>query len=1133
MLDLVEKLFKHGVEFHKSGKVEVASQLYTAVLKAHPKHPDANHNMGVLAVDIGKVQEALPFFETALEANADTAQFWLSYIDALINVERIADAQAVFDQAKNNGAQGDGFDQLEQRLNVPDQGQLETSTAASESHQDQPNILDSLKLDQALRLSKKKAKEGSAEEAQLIYQDILVKFPKNKRAIDGIKALAGGPVGKAFKVQDPPQYQLQSLIDLYSQGLLQKALEQATVLLRQFPSSSVLYNICGAVYKELGQFDASVEAYSRALTIKPDYADAYYNMGIILKKQGKLEEAIEAYNKALAIKPDNADAYYNMGIILKEQGKLEEAIEAYNKALAIKPDYAEAYCNMGLTLQEQGKLEEAIEAYNKVLVIKPDYADAHSNIGNTLKEQGKLEEAIEAYNKVLVIKPDYADAYSNIGNTLKEQGKLEEAIEAYNKVLVIKPDDADAYYNMGIILREQGKLEEAIEAYNKALAIKPDYADAYNNMGVTLKEQGKLEEAIEAYNKALAIKPDYADAYSNMGIALADQGKLEEAIEAYNKTLAIKPDYAEAYNNMGIALADQGKLEEAIEAYNKALAIKPDYIEAYNNIGVAFKDQGKLEEAIEAYNKTLAIKPDYAEAYNNMGIALADQGKLEEAMAAYNKALAIKPDYESARAVKLHRQAHICDWDNIATDIKLIPKLGTFETHVPPFMLLSLEDAPESHRLRSEIYSKARYPQKHLPLPAKPLTKPKRIRIGYFSTDFKEHPVAYLIAKVLEQHNRDQFEVFGYSLYGSSSGEMRQRLEKSFDSFTDVQSMSDRDIALQAQQDGIDIAVDLTGYTANSRSGILAFRAAPVQVNYLGYPGSMGAEFIDYIVADQHLIPPENQKHFSEKQIYLPDVYLPTDNTLPFSNEPSSRFNLGLPDSGFVFCAINNSYKVNERVFDIWMRLLKSVDGSVLWLLETNEIVKANLEKEANKRGVTSDRLVFAKKVSHEKYLSQFHQADLFLDTFPYTAGATASNALWAGLPIVTKNGQSYTARMAGSMLNAIGLPELITQTEKDYEALILDLATNPEKLTKIKEKLDANRLTHPLFNTELYTKHLENGYQQAYQNYFEGNLPKTITVLPLNARPSTSTSTSRRITQAVPRPASIPHGLKLKYSPI
>jgi len=443
----------------------------------------------------------------------------------------------------------------------------------------------------------------------------------------------------------------------------------------------------------------------------------------------------------------------------------------------------------------------------------------------------------------------------------------------------------------------------------------------------------------------------------------------------------------------------------------------------------------------------------------------------------------------------MFQKALICNWDSIDEDLKLTSKLGTSEKHVSPFTLLPFEDAPDRHLIRSKIFAKVNFSQKTLPPKDRPFKRPKRIRIGYFSTDFKEHPVAYLIAKVLEKHNRDQFEVFGYSIHGSSQCEMRQRLEASFDSFKDVQSMSDRDISLRARQDGIDIAVDLNGYTQNSRTRIFAYRAAPIQINYLGYPGSMGAEFIDYIVADQHLIPPESQKHFSEKQIYLPDVYVPTDNTLPFSNEPSSRFNLGLPDSGFVFCAINNSYKVNQRVFDIWMGLLKSVGGSVLWLLETNKIVKANLEKEANKRGVTSDRLVFAKKVSHKKYLSQFYHADLFLDTFPYSAGATASNALWAGLPIVTKSGQSYTARMAGSMLNAIGLPELITQNEKDYEALILELATNPTKLAEIKEKLAINRSTQPLFNTELYTKYLENGYQQAYQNYFDGKLPQTIIV--------------------------------------
>jgi len=345
MLDVVEELFQQGVELHKSGKVEVACQLYTAVLKAHPEHPTANHNMGVLAVDVGKVQEALPFFEAALEANADTAQFWLSYIDALINVERIADAQAVFDQAKNNGAQGDGFDQLEQRLNVPDQEPLESSVTASKAHQDQPNILDTLRLDQALRLAKRKSNEGSAEEAQRIYQNILVKFPKNKRAIDGLKGLAGGPVGKASKVQEPPQDQQQSIINLYSQGQLQRALERAEVLMQQFPNSSFLYNISGAVYKELGQLDASVEAYSKALAIAPDDADAYYNMGVTLQDQGKLEDAIEAYNKALAIKPDCAEPYCNIGNALQEHGKLEEAIAAYNKAITIKPDYAEAIEN--------------------------------------------------------------------------------------------------------------------------------------------------------------------------------------------------------------------------------------------------------------------------------------------------------------------------------------------------------------------------------------------------------------------------------------------------------------------------------------------------------------------------------------------------------------------------------------------------------------------------------------------------------------------------------------------------------------------------------------------------------------------------------------------------------------------
>ena len=476
-------------------------------------------------------------------------------------------------------------------------------------------------------------------------------------------------------------------------------------------------------------------------------------------------------------------------------------------------------------------------------------------------------------------------------------------------------------------------------------------------------------------------------------------------------------------------------------------------------------------------------------------MSLKDQGKLEEAIEAYNKALAIKPDYEGARVKSLHYQAHICDWSSIAKDIERLPRLGTTKEYVSPFALLSLEDSPERHRTRAETYAAAIYQQRPLSGQVKPSQKPKRIRLGYFSSDLKEHPVAYLMAKMLEQHDRDQFEVFGYSLHGNQQSDMRQRLSQSFDSFADVQGMSDRDVALQAWQDGIDIAIDLNGYTQHNRTGIFAYRAAPIQINYLGYPGTLGADFMDYIVADKFLIPEANQKYFNEQPLYLPHTYMPTDDTRELSQKPISRKDVGLPNDAFVFCCFNNNYKISSAEFDIWMRLLNKVEGSVLWLRKSNEISHLNMKKEAQKRDIDPSRLVFADRAPMDEHLARQRLADLFVDTFAFNAHTTATEALWAGLPVVTKAGQGFAARVAGSLLNAIGLPELVTTIEQDYEELILELATNPTKLAQVKDKLATNRLTQPLFNTELYTKHLENGYHQAYQNYFDGNPPQTITV--------------------------------------
>jgi len=393
----IDQALQQGVEAHKAGQVQEADRLYTAILKAQPKHPDANHNMGVLAVGVGKVQEALPFFKTALEANPATAQFWLSYIDALIKLEKLADAKAVLDQAKSKGAKGDGFDKLEQRLQDAGQEPLKGKQVASEPQLKQPNILDTLKLDQAIKLAKKKAKAGSTEEAKRIYQDILTRFPKNKRASDGLKGLAGRPVGKVSTVQDAPTAELQSLIALYNNGQLALVVEQAQNLTKQYPKAFAVWNLLGASAAQIGQLDQAIVAFKRVLAIKPDYAEAYNNMGLALQDQGKPDEAIVAYNKALSIKPDHAEAYNNMGATLKEQGKLEEAIEAYNKALSIKPDYAKAYNNMGLALQDQGKLDEAIAAYNKALSIKPDYAEAYCNKSYSHLLMGDFDEGWDLY----------------------------------------------------------------------------------------------------------------------------------------------------------------------------------------------------------------------------------------------------------------------------------------------------------------------------------------------------------------------------------------------------------------------------------------------------------------------------------------------------------------------------------------------------------------------------------------------------------------------------------------------------------------------------------------------------------------------------------------------------------------
>ena len=882
---------------------------------------------------------------------------------------------------------------------------------------------------------------------------------------------------------------------LTEQGKLDEAIVAYRRTLKTKPAHAEASNNMGNALKEQGKPDEAMAAYRNALKIKPAYADAYFNMGVTLQSRGKLNDAIAAYQCALEINPTYAEAYYNMGNVQEAQEKLDEAILFYQRTLEIKPTHADAYYNIGNLLQKEGKLNDAITAYQRALEIEPAYVEAHNNMGNALKEQGKLGEAIAAYQRAIAIKPAYAEAFSNMGNALKEQCKLDEAIAAYQHALEIKPAHAETFNNLGIAFKEQGKIDEAISSYQSALKYKPNYAEAYNNLGVTLMDQRKLIDAPAAYQRALKINPHYAKAHFNIGITLQEQGKHDEAIEAYQCALNLKPDYAEALFTMGNALQQQGNLDEAIAAFQRALKINPAYAEAYNNMGNALQEQGKLDEAITAYRRTLEIRPQYAEAYNNLGVSLVEKGKLDEAIAAFRRALEIQPSYSTAEAQLFHQRRHICDFTIGEKIYEVSSRLGVETGSIPPFAALPWEDNPSRHLLRALRWSEERYKQSTLPIHSRPKTRPQRIKIGYFSADFHDHATMYLMAGLLRQHNKSNFEIFAYSYGSVKSGTWRKGAEHEVDHFFDVTGQSDLEIVDMARSHAIDIAIDLKGYTSNTRSHLFQYRLAPIQINYLGYPGTMGAKFIDYIIADPVVIPVEQRRFYSERIIYLPHSYQPNDNKRPIATTKTTRADVGLPESAFVFCCFNNNYKISPAEFEIWMRLLQKVDGSVLWLLRSNKWAEGNLRKEAAARGIDPSRLVFASRLSHSEHLARHKHADLFIDTFNVNAHTTASDALWSGLPLVTKQGKQFAARVAASLLNAVGLPELIAETDEKYELLVSDLAVHPDKLSKFREKLATNLIKFPLFDTERYTKNFERGLTQVFSLYFNGKEPEDVMV--------------------------------------
>jgi predicted O-linked N-acetylglucosamine transferase (SPINDLY family) len=682
------------------------------------------------------------------------------------------------------------------------------------------------------------------------------------------------------------------------------------------------------------------------------------------------------------------------------------------------------------------------------------------------------------------------------GLALHQQGRLAEAGRIYQEILARHPGHFDACHLLGLVAAQTGQPEHAVDLIMRAITLDPNVAAAHSNLAKTLNDLKRYEEAVAACDTAIRLSPELAGSYVNRGDALAGLQRHEAALASYDRGIELDAAIAEAHNDRANTLQSLNRYEDAVASYRAAVALKPGYAEAYAGLGVALTRLRQHAQALASFKRAIALSPRHAEAHNNLGNLLVEMKRYDAAISAYATAMAINPDYEFILGTWLHTRMKICEWFDLdGAMTQLAHKLDAGEKVSPPFPLLSLPTTLEQQHKGAAIWSEEMFPSDaSLPPPER---RPRRrpLRVGYFSADFQNHATAWLIAGLFEQHDRANVEPIAFSFGTAPQDEMVERLTAGVDRFIDVRRLSDPEVAALARSEGIDIAVDLKGFTTESRTGIFAARAAPIQVNYLGYPGTMAAAYMDYLIADAVVVPARDRGAYSEKIVWLPDSYQVNDSRRLISERAFTRAECGLPPAGVVYCCFNANYKIVPQTFSSWMNILRQVDGSVLWLFADNPTAVANLRREAETRGVDADRLVFAQRAPMPEHLARHRVADLVLDTAPYNAHTTASDALWAGLPVLTCPGETFASRVAASLLNAVGLPELATSSAEDYEALAVELGRRPERLARLKRKLARQRLGAPLFDTERFARHIEAAYAAMYDRYQAGLPPDHIRV--------------------------------------
>jgi len=739
-----------------------------------------------------------------------------------------------------------------------------------------------------------------------------------------------------------------------------------------------------------------------------------------------------------------------------------------------------------------GNRPEAVRLCREILRVNPKDFDALFLLGYLHSLLGELEEAERLIGEALKVNPYSSEAAYNRGCILQTLARHAEALVCFDHALSVNPSFLESLINRGISLRVLKRPAEALASFDRALALKPDDAESWNNRATALLELDQPGQALASLGRALALNAGYADAWSNRGVALHRLKRHAEALSSFAKSLSLNSNSFTALSNRGSTLMDLHRYPDAIQDFDRALALRPNYLDAYINRGIALTALKDHERALASFAQALKLRPDSTEALYNRSNTFLVMKRFEDAAKDCESLLKLDPEYKYAAGFLAFFRLQCCDWralDPLRTTITASVRTG--KRVVPPFAAAALFDSGADQLAAARICVADKYPPTLTPVWREERYRHRKIRLAYLSGDFNNTAVANLMAGVFEHHDRSRFDTVAVSFTEGDGSEMRTRLKRSFGRFTEAWNVSDAEVAGFLRQNETDIAVDLMGFTGDCRPGILALRPVPIQVSHLGFPGTMGATHIDYILADSIVVPKDNRSDFDEAVVHLPDCFMPTDSVRRIAQQTPPRAEAGLPAEGFVFCSFNNSYKFSPDMFALWMRLLKAVPASVLWLSQVNDTATRNLRREAEASGVARERLVFAPFIaSSADHLARLSLADLFLDTRPYNAHSSAADALWAGVPVLTVSGSTFAGRVAASVVHAAGLPEMVTDSLESYEALALELAQSPAMLEHLKARLKRGRRSQPLFDTARFTRNLESAYLAMWDRYQKGEPP-------------------------------------------